>query len=124
MNPSSPSGSIEHRLETRFRHLLPVHVGSVEMSTANVSLHGMQLVCPVRPFSRIKADVNRGELNAMVAVGEPFRAALSVCYVSPHRDEMLIGVRIGVPDEFAEARWVAFIEGLSKLKSKVDKPKP
>ena len=112
----NPSGKIEHRSEARHRHLLPVHVGSVELATANVSLHGMQLVCPVRPFSRIKADVERGQFAAKVALpqGEPFEAALSVRYVSPHKDEMLIGVRMAIADATAEARWLAYIGELSK----------
>lgn len=112
----NPSGTIEHRVEVRYRHLLPVHVGALELATANVSLHGMQLVCPVRPFSRIKADVERGQFAATLALpqGEPIEAALSVRYVSPYRDEMLIGVRMAIADAAAEARWFAYIGELSK----------
>ena len=112
----NPSGNIEHRSETRFRHLVPVHVGSLELATANVSLHGMQLVCPLRPFNRIKSDVERGQFAAKIAPaqGEPFEAALEVRYVSPHRDEMLIGVKMTVADAAAQARWAAYIAELSK----------
>ena len=110
------SGNIEHRSETRFRHLVPVHVGSLELATANVSLHGMQLVCPLRPFNRIKPDVERGQFAAKVAPaqGEPFEVTLEVRYVSPHRDEMLIGVKMTVADPAAQAQWVAYIAELSK----------
>src|SRR5689334_16247256 len=112
----NPSGSIEHRSEVRYRHLVPVHVGSLELATANVSLHGMQLVCPLRPFNRIKPAVERGQIAARIelAQGEPFEVALEVRYVSPHRDEMLIGVKMTVADAAAQARWSAYIAELSK----------
>jgi hypothetical protein len=111
-----PTGNIEHRIETRFRHLVPVHVGNLELTTANVSLHGMQLVCPLRPFNRIKPEVERGQFIVKVALaqGEPIEAALAVRYVSPHRDEMLIGVRMTVTDVAAQARWASYIGELSK----------
>lgn len=112
----NPSGSIEHRSEARYRYLLSVHVGGLELVTANVSLHGMQLVCPVRPYSRIKPDIERGQFPGRIALlqGEPFEAALAVRYVSPHRDEMLIGVRMTVADAAAQARWSAYIGELAK----------
>jgi hypothetical protein len=112
MTPLDPA---EHRSEPRYRHLLPVRIGDLELATANVSLHGMQVVCPVMRFKRIEADVRSGQLGAQVTLprGEPFGAALSVRYCSPYRDEMLIGVRLAVTDPGAQALWAAYIHDLS-----------
>jgi len=126
---------------------MSVRVGTLEVTTANVSLHGMQLVCPVSPYNRIKADIQRGLLIARIELrqAEPFDAELAIRYVSPHRDEMLIGVRMAVTDDAAREQWSAYIAALykeprlapdktsgsgrplgnlwDKLKAKVDKPK-
>ena len=110
------SERIELRSETRYRHLLPVRVGNLELTTANVSLHGMQVVCPIMPFNRIKASVERGQLGAQVTLpqGTPFDATLSVRYWSQYGDEMLIGVAMAVTDPGAEAQWAAYIGELSR----------
>ena len=112
-----PLAGIEHRAEPRYRHLLHIRVGSLELTTANVSLHGMQLVCPVMPFRRIEPDVSGGQLAAQVTLprGAPFDAALSVRYCSPHRDEVLIGVRMNLTDPGAQAQWAAYIDDRSKV---------
>jgi hypothetical protein len=114
-----PPEHAEHRQEPRYRHLLPVRVRNLELTTANISLHGMQLVCPLMPFRRIKADVESGQLGAQVILprGAPLDAALSVRYWSQHGDEMLIGVRVAIADAGAQTQWAAYIDDLSKRKS-------
>ncbi len=116
MTPIEPTEHAEHRSEPRYRHLLPVQIGSLEMTTANVSLHGMQIVCPVMRFNRIKADARSGQLSAQVILprGAPFDAALSVRYCSSYGDEVLIGVRLAVTDPNAQTQWAAYIDDLSR----------
>jgi len=63
-----PLAGIEHRVEPRYRHLLHIQIGSLEVTTANVSLHGMQIVCPVMPFRRIQPEVKSGQFGALVAL--------------------------------------------------------
>jgi hypothetical protein len=111
----NPSTRVEHRSEPRYRDLLRVRIGTVGVTTANVSLHGMQLVCPLMRFDAVKADVQGGELRAQVALpqGDPVNATLSVRYWSQHGDEVLIGVRMTVADAEAQARWAAYIGKLS-----------
>lgn len=106
----------EHRREPRYRHLLPVRIGSLEMTTANVSLHGMQLVCPVMRFNRIKADARSGQLGAQVILprGAQFDVTLSVRYCSRYGDEVLIGARLALTDPSAQAQWAAYIDDLSR----------
>ena len=117
MTPLDPS---EHRTEPRYRYLLEVWIGSLELTTANVSLHGMQIVCPVMRFMRIKEDVRGGQLGAQVSLprGEPVGAALSVRYCSQSTDEVLIGVRMELTDPAAQARWAEWIDKLSAGKTK------
>lgn len=105
----------EHRSEPRYRHLLPVRIGNLEMTTANVSLHGMQVVCPVMRFKRIKEDVRSGQLGAQVTLprGAPIDVTLSVRYCSRYGDEVLIGARMALTDPGAQAQWAAYIGALS-----------
>lgn len=109
------SKTIEHRSEPRFRRHLVVRIGSLELSTANVSLHGMQVVCPILRFKSIEVDVRRGQLSAQVTLprGELIGATLSVRYCSQYGDDVLVGVRSTVTDPDALAQWTAYIEGLS-----------
>ena len=106
----------EHRSEPRYRHLLPVRSGSVELVTSNVSSHGMQLVCPLMRFKSIEADVRRGELGAQIILprGEPLAATLQVRYYSQYKSDMLVGVRLTMTDPDAQATWAAYIDGLSR----------
>lgn len=106
----------EHRNEPRYRHLLPVRIGSLEMTTANVSLHGLQIVCPVMRFKRIEKDVRSGQLGAQVILprGAPFDATLSVRYCSRYGDEVLIGARMAVTDTGAQAQWAAYIGDVTR----------
>jgi len=110
------AGHVEHRSESRYRHLLQVRVGNLELTTANVSLHGMQLVCPQLRFKGIRADVEGGQLAAQVAVPKsaPLDATLAVRYWSQSGDEFLIGVRIALTDPGAQGLWTAHIDKLSK----------
>lgn len=112
-----PLAGIEHRVEPRYRHLLHIQIGSLEVTTANVSLHGMQIVCPVMPFRRIQPEVKSGQFGALVALPKaaPFDATLSVRYCSPHRDEVLIGVRFELTDPGLQAQWAAYIDERSKV---------
>lgn len=106
---------IEHRSTPRYRRLLLVRVGSLELMTANVSLHGMQLVCPIMRFKAIKADVRRGQLSGQISLpgGEAFGAKLAVRYCSQCGDECLIGVNLTLTDPKAQAQWAAYIDELS-----------
>ncbi|MBI3044646.1 MAG: PilZ domain-containing protein [Betaproteobacteria bacterium] len=115
MTPLELTEHADHRGERRYRHLLPVRIGSLELVTANVSLHGMQIVCPIMRFNRIKADARSGQLSAQVDLprGAPFDATLSVRYCSQYGDEVLIGVRLALADPNAQAQWAAYIDGLS-----------
>ena len=112
MTPLEPH---EHRREPRYRRLLSVRIGSPELTTANVSLHGMQIVWPLMRFKSIEADVRRGQLSAQVTLprGAPIDATLSVRYFSQYGDEMLVGVRSTLTDPDAEAQWTAYIGGLA-----------
>ena len=116
MPPLKPPERVDHRSEPRYRHLLPVRVDNLELTTANVSLHGMQVVCPILPFNRLKASVERGQLGAQVSLprGAPFDATLSVRYWSQYGDEMLIGVAMAVTDPGAQAQWASYIDNLSR----------
>ena len=111
MTPLEP---IEHRREPRYRRLLPIRIGNLELMTANVSLHGMQIVCPIMRFMGIETDVRRGQLSAQVTLprGAPLGATLSVCYFSQHGDEVLVGVKLALDDPNAQAQWVAYIDEL------------
>ena len=115
MTPIDLTEHTEYRSEHRYRHLLPVRIGSLELVTANVSLHGMQIVCPIMRFNGIKADVRSGQLGAQVTLprGAPFDATLSVRYCSQYGDEVLIGVRLALTDPNAQAQWAAYIDSLS-----------
>ena len=120
----TPLESTEQRNEPRSPRLLPVRIGRLELTTANVSLHGMQIVCPIMRFERIKADVRGGELAAEVSLpnGAPVAATLSVRYCSQCGDEILIGAQLTVAAPDMQARWAAYIGDLSG--SLRDGPKP
>jgi hypothetical protein len=111
----SPLESTEHRSEARYRRLLRVRVGSLELTTANVSLHGLQLGCPIMRFERIKANVLRGELAAEVGLpsGAPVAATLAVRYCSQAGDEILVGTHLTVAAPDMQARWAAYVDELS-----------
>jgi len=111
----TPLESNEQRNEQRYRRLLPVRVGYLELTTANVSQRGLQVVCPIMRFERIKAAVRRGELAAEVSLptGAPIAATLTVRYCSQSGDEILIGTQLTVADAETQARWDAYIEELS-----------
>ena len=112
MTPLEP---VEHRREPRYRRLLPVQIGNLELMTANVSLRGMQIVCPIMSFIGIEADVRRGQFSAQVTLprGAPLGAALSVRYCSQHGDEVLVGVQLALNDLNAQAQWADYIDELS-----------
>ncbi len=112
MTPLEP---LEHRSKPRYRRLLPVRIGSLELVTANVSLEGMQVVCPLMRFKGIEADVRRGELGAQITLprGEPFGATLQVRYFSQYKAEILVGVELTLSDPNAQAQWAAYIDDLS-----------
>lgn len=112
----TPLERIEQRSEPRYRHFLTVRIGSLETTTANVSLHGMQLVCPHMRFKHIKAGVESGQLGGQIVLpqGAPVEATLSVRYWSQHGDEFLVGVRLAVADPGAQVRWAAHIDELSR----------
>ena len=122
----TPLESTEQRNEPRYQRLLPVRVGPLELTTANVSLLGLQVVCPIMRFERIKADVRRGELAADVSLpgGATVAAMLSVRYCSQCGDELLIGAQLtfAVPD--MQARWAAYIGELSGSLRAGPKPRP
>ena len=105
----------EHRSEPRYRRLLQVRIGNLELRTANVSLHGMQIVCPIMRFKSIEADVQRGQLGAQITLprGEAIGATLSVRYFSQYGDEILIGIRLILTDPNAQAQWAAYIGDMS-----------
>jgi hypothetical protein len=110
----TPPESAEQRNEPRYQRLLPVRIGHLELTTANVSLHGLQVVCPIMRFERIKADVRRGELAAEVSLpgGAPIAATLSVRYCSQCGDEILIGAQLTLAAPDMQARWAAYIGDL------------
>jgi len=87
----------------------------LELVTANVSLHGMQIVCPIMRFGHIKADVRRGQLGAQVTLpqGTPIGATLSVRYCSQYGDDVLIGASVTLADPNTQAQWAAYIGGLA-----------
>jgi hypothetical protein len=120
----TPVESTEQRNEPRYQRLLPVRIGRLELTTANVSLHGLQIVCPIMRFERIKADVRRGELAAEVSLpgGATIAAPLSVRYCSQCGDEILIGAQLTLAAPDMQALWAAYIGDLSS--SLRDGPKP
>ena len=113
MTPLEP---IEHRSEPRYRRLLLVRIGNLELMTANVSLHGMQIVCPIMRFKGIEADVRRRQLSAQITLprGAPLGATLPVQYFSQYGDEVLVGVKLTLTDPNAQAQWAAYIDDLSR----------
>lgn len=110
-----PLKPIEHRSEPRYRRLLLVRISNLELMTANVSLHGMQIVCPIMRFVGIEADVRRGQLSAQITLprGAPIGATLSVRYCSEYGDEVLVGAKLTLTDPNAQAQWAAYIDDLS-----------
>ena len=107
--------TIEHRTEPRFRRHLHVRIGSLELATANVSLHGMQIVCPIMRYKSIEPDVKRGQLSAQITLPRDavVGATLSVRYHSRYGDEVLIGTRIDSTEPDAHAQWTGYILELS-----------
>ena len=106
---------LEHRSKPRYRRLLPVRVGNLELVTSNVSLSGMQLVCPLMRFKGIEADVRSGQLSAQITLpsGTPVEATLPVRYFSQYKAEMLVGVELTVSDPDMQAKWAAYIDDLA-----------
>jgi len=113
---ATPESSAEQRGDPRYQRLLPVRVRHLDLTTANVSLHGLQVVCPIMRFESIKADARRGELVGLVSLpdGSSIDAALSVRYCSQYGDDVLIGVKLTIAYTDAQARWAAYIDSLSR----------
>jgi hypothetical protein len=86
---------IEKRQYPRYRVRLDARVRGFEMSTANLSVSGMQLVCPVMIYelikNKLKADAE--EVSLSLPDGQLVTAEFETLYIAEYGDEMLIGSR-------------------------------
>lgn len=116
-------GFFEKRREKRYEEHVPVRilsrritvkVAGLELMSADVSLHGLQLVCPETRFMRVKKQINDGLLIAEIQVpgGASVSATCAVAYISTYGDEVLIGLRIETIDSTGGSVWAAYIDEL------------
>ena len=84
---------IEKRRHPRYRVCLDAMVQGFELSTANLSVAGMQLVCPVMFYELIKSELKADvvEVSLSLPDGKLVNAGFEVVYIAEWNDEMLIG---------------------------------
>jgi hypothetical protein len=107
--------SQEKRREPRRPTQVGARLNDLELSTSNVSVHGVQLACPQMRFIAIEEGVRAGTLRAILLVpdGPPVSAELRVAYFCPAKDEMLIGAELRIAERSARERWEAFVGDLA-----------
>jgi len=93
---------------------LAVKIAGLELLSSNVSLTGMQLVCPEMRYMSIKKQVNSGRLEAEIELPDSgnLNAICSVAYASEYGDEVLIGINIESFENSHATEWECFISAL------------
>ena len=86
---------IEQRRHPRYRVCLEARVQGFEMSTANLSVSGMQLVCPLMIYELIKKELkaNAVEVDLALPGDQRVNTGFKALYIAECEDEMLIGSR-------------------------------
>lgn len=98
-----------------FSRQLSVRVAGLELLTANLSLTGMQLVCPKMQIAGIQSQLDEGMLLAEVELPDKRSIAMRcrVAYASPYGDEVLIGTHIEAFEGAGEDQWRAYLTALA-----------
>ncbi len=106
---------IEKRQHPRYRVCLDARVLGFEMSTANLSVTGMQLVCPAMIYEFIKNKLKTETLEACLSLpGEQFvNTGFEVIYITEWAEEFLIGSRFTSIDDEVGAL-PAYLDRLAK----------
>ncbi len=91
---------IEKRRHPRYRVRLDARVRGFEMSTANLSVSGMQLVCPAMIYELIKNEFKTDtvEISLSLPDDQQVNAEFEVVYIAEWDDEILIGSRFTRPN--------------------------
>ena len=106
---------IDKRRHPRYRVCLDARAQGFEMSTANLSMSGMQLVCPVMIYELSTNELKAGAVEDSLSLpdGKLVNAGFEVVYITEWGDEMLIGSRFTRLDEDA-AELSAYLDRLAE----------
>ncbi len=106
---------IENRRHPRYRVRLEARVLGFEMSTANLSVSGMQLICPLMIYELIKNEFKADTVEVSLSLQDDqlLKAGFEAVYIAEWGDEMLIDSRFTRLDGDAGAL-SAYLERLAE----------
>lgn len=114
--PVETPAAQNRRVTPRFTKLLDVRVLDFDLETSNVSLGGMQVVCPKRWVGLLRRqwDPRRTPVEIMLQQGIRISAVCSVAYCCECEDDFLIGMRLEEMDDAARTHWQSYVTTLEQ----------
>ncbi|MEM7467219.1 MAG: PilZ domain-containing protein [Pseudomonadota bacterium] len=113
----------DNRSESRFGYCLNVVSDGIELTTANISMRGAQLCCPLMRYKGFQSNCRADHVRLGLKVpqtNKPVMVVAAVRYANGCDDEMLIGVEFLEFEHKDRETWEQFIRSIGLERRQVN----